>query len=161
MSIHLRWGLLQREALLLLKMCLDPFQNIFPVKYARILNVIMELNWHITKHGTLKRRKKKHIYGAPRESYAFLPWLCHRLREINLGTIAKCTSHEGHFMQLFIAHAFSIQEFIMGCRPVLAIDSCHLSGPYKRALLSTIAYDVNDRMFPLALGVVSSENYKD
>ncbi|KAL6325791.1 hypothetical protein AAG906_026620 [Vitis piasezkii] len=24
----------------------------------------------------------------------------------------------------------------MGCRPVLAIDSCHLSGPYKRALLS-------------------------
>ncbi|XP_034680770.1 uncharacterized protein LOC117910734 [Vitis riparia] len=49
----------------------------------------------------------------------------------------------------------------MGCRPVLAIDSCHLSGPYKGALLSAIAYDADDGMFPLALGVVSSENYED
>ncbi|RVW30540.1 hypothetical protein CK203_097808 [Vitis vinifera] len=36
------------------------------------------------------------------------------------------TSHEGHFMQF---------------------------GPYKGALLSTIAYDTDDGMFPLALGV--------
>ncbi|RVW45843.1 hypothetical protein CK203_086240 [Vitis vinifera] len=49
----------------------------------------------------------------------------------------------------------------MGCRPVLAIDSYHLSGPYKGALLSAIAYDANDGMFPLALGVVGSENYED
>ncbi|RVW84418.1 hypothetical protein CK203_040615 [Vitis vinifera] len=45
-------------------------------------------------------------------------------------------------------------RFIMGCRPVLAIDSCHLSGPYKGALLSAIAYDADDGMFPLALGVI-------
>ena len=91
----------------------------------------------------------------------FVPWLCHRLREINPGTIAEYISHEGHFMQLFIAHAFSIQGFIKGCQPVLAIDSCHLSEPYKGALLSAIAYDADDGMFPLALGVVSSENYED
>ncbi|KAL6311724.1 hypothetical protein AAG906_024613 [Vitis piasezkii] len=36
--------------------------------------------------------------------------------------------------------------FIMGCRLVLAIDSCHLSGPYKGALLSAIAYDADDGM---------------
>ncbi|WJZ85832.1 hypothetical protein VitviT2T_005349 [Vitis vinifera] len=111
--------------------------------------------WH------LKEKAKEHVYGSPRASYAYLPWLCHRLREINLGTIAEYTSHEGHFKQLFIAHAFSIQGFTMGCRPVLAIDSCHLSGPYKGALLSAIAYDADDGMFPLALGVVGSENYED
>nr|CAN80481.1 hypothetical protein VITISV_036329 [Vitis vinifera] len=77
--------------------------------------------------------------------------LAKRLREINPGTIAEYTSHEGHFKQLFIAHAFSIQGFTMGCRLVLAIDSCHLSGPYKGALLSAIAYDADDGMFPLAL----------
>ena len=66
------------------------------------------------------------------------------------------TSHEGHFKQLFIAHAFSIQGFIMGCQPVLAIDSCHLSNPHKRTLLFAIAYDVDDGMFPLALGMVGS-----
>ena len=42
----------------------------------------------------------------------------------------------------------------MRCQPVLAIDSCHLSGPYKGALLSAIAYDVDDEMLPLTLGVV-------
>ena len=138
MSVHLRWGLVQKELLLLLKMSLEQLQFIFPVKYARILNMIMELNWHITKHGTLKRRQKKCIYGAPCDSYMFLPWLCHRLREINPKTIAEYTSHEGHFMELFIAHAFSIQGFIMGCRLVLVIDSCHLSRPYKGALLSPL-----------------------
>ncbi|XP_059593539.1 uncharacterized protein LOC109122719 [Vitis vinifera] len=111
--------------------------------------------WH------LKEKVKERVYGSPSASYAYLPWLCHRLREINPGTIAEYTSHEGHFKQLFIAHAFSIQGFTMGCRPVLAIDSCHLSGPYKGALLSAIAYDADDGMFPLALGVVGSKNYED
>ena len=31
---------------------------------------------------------KERIYGAPRESYTFVPCLCHRLREINPATIA-------------------------------------------------------------------------
>ena len=88
----------------------------------------------------------------------FFPWLCHRLWEINPRTIADYTSHEGHFMQLFIAYAFSIQGFIMGCRTILVIDSCHLSGPYKGALLSIITYDLDNGMFSLALGVVNSEN---
>ncbi|RVW57791.1 hypothetical protein CK203_115156 [Vitis vinifera] len=66
--------------------------------------------WH------LKEKAKERIYGAPRESYTFVPWLCHRLREINPGTIAEYTSDEG---SSFVA----------------------------------IAYDADDGMFPLALGV--------
>ncbi|RVW95664.1 hypothetical protein CK203_031605 [Vitis vinifera] len=108
----------------------------------------------------LKEKAKERVYGSPRASYAYLPWLCHRLREINPGTIAEYTSHEGHFKQLFIGHAFSIQGFTMGCRLVLAIDSCHLSGPYKGALLSAIAYDADDGMFPLALGVANIRGKK-
>ena len=49
----------------------------------------------------------------------------------------------------------------MGCRSILAINSCHLSGSYKGALLFAITYDVDDGMFLLAIGVVSSENYED
>ena len=36
-----------------------------------------------------------------------------------------------------------------------------LVGPYKGSLLSAIAYDADDGMFPITLGVVSSENYED
>ena len=117
----------------------------------------VELAYNQTWH--LKEKPKECIYGAPCDSYTFFPWLCHKLGELNPETIAEYISHEGHFMRLFIAHAFSIQIFIMGCRLVLAIDSCHLSSPYKGALLSTTAYDADDGMFPLALGMVSSKNY--
>ena len=49
----------------------------------------------------------------------------------------------------------------MGCRPIISIDSSHLSGPYGGTLFSASAYDGNDSMFPLAFGVVGSENYED
>ncbi|KAL6348823.1 hypothetical protein AAG906_033479 [Vitis piasezkii] len=110
---------------------------------------------------TYKEMAKERIYGLPENSYMLLPWLCQRLVDINPGTIAEYSTQDGHFWQLFIAHSFSIQGFLMGCRPVIAIDSTHLSGPYRGSLFSAIAYDVDDGMFPIAFGVVSSENYED
>ncbi|RVX05695.1 hypothetical protein CK203_027393 [Vitis vinifera] len=74
----------------------------------------------------------------------------------NPGTVVELHhSSDGHFQQLFVAHAVSIQGFAMGCRPIIAIDSSHMSGPYGSALFSTTTYDVNDSMFPLAFGVMS------
>ena len=66
-----------------------------------------------------------------------------------------------HFEQLFIAHVMSIQGFIMGCQPIIVIDSSHMGGPYSGALFSATTYDANDNMFPLAFGVMRSENYDD
>ncbi|XP_019079664.2 uncharacterized protein LOC104881329 [Vitis vinifera] len=109
---------------------------------------------------TYKEMAKERIYGLPENSYMLLPWLCQRLVDINPGTIAEYSRQDGHFWQLFIAHSFSIQ-FLMGCRPVIAIDSTHLSGPYRGSLFSATAYDADDGMFPIAFGVVSSENYED
>ena len=47
----------------------------------------------------------------------------------------------------------------MGCRSIIAIDSSHMSGSYGGASFSATSYDANDNMFPLACGVMSSENY--
>ncbi|RVW64516.1 hypothetical protein CK203_040357 [Vitis vinifera] len=110
---------------------------------------------------TYKEMAKERIYGLPENSYMLLPWLCQRLVDINPGMIAEYNTQDGHFWQLFIAHSFSIQGFLMGCRPVIAIDSTHLSGPYRGSLFSATAYDADDGMFPIAFGVVSSENYED
>ena len=41
----------------------------------------VQLTYNQARH--LKEKAKESIYGAPREPYAFLPWLCHRLGEIN------------------------------------------------------------------------------
>ena len=86
--------------------------------------------------------------------------MCERIVQSNPGSVVELTySSDGNFEQLFIAHDVSIQGFLMGCRPIIAIDSFHMSGPYGGALLSATSYDANDNMFPLACGVMSSENY--
>ena len=83
--------------------------------------------------------------------------MCERIVHTNPRTVVKLThSSDGHFHQLFITHAISIQGFAMGCRPLIAIDSSHMSGPYIGALFSATTHDANDYMFPLALGVLSS-----
>ena len=61
-------------------------------------------------------------------------------------------SSDGHFEQLFIAHEVSIQEFLLGCRLFITIDSSHMSGSYGDALFSTTTHDANDNMLPLAFG---------
>ena len=62
---------------------------------------------------TYKEMAKERIYGLPKNSYILLPWLCHRLVDINPGMIIECTRQNEHFWQLFIAHSFSIQGFLM------------------------------------------------
>ena len=107
-----------------------------------------------------KEKAKERIFGLPHNSYKLLPWLCKQLMETNSGTIAEWTSSdEGNFMQLFIAHGFSVHGFLMGCRPIISINSSNLSGPHKGALFSALAYDADDDMFPLAYAIVSLENY--
>ena len=66
-----------------------------------------------------------------------LPWLCQILVEINSRTITEYTKQNGHFWQLFIAYSFSIQGFLMDCRPIIAIDSTYMSGLYMGPLFST------------------------
>ena len=94
--------------------------------------------------------------------YKFLSWMCERMVATNLRTIVKLNhSSDNHFEQLFVAHAVSIQGFSIGCRPIIAIDSAHMNGPYGGALFSATKYDANDFMFPLAFRVIRSENYED
>ncbi|RVW94428.1 hypothetical protein CK203_035725 [Vitis vinifera] len=120
----------------------------------------MQLNY--CQAWNLKEKAKERIHGVPQCSYKLLPWLCTRLIETNPGTIAeyRCLD-DGHFMQLFVALSVSIHGFQLGCRPIISIDSSHMSGPYKGALFSASSYDADDGMFPLAYGLFSSENYED
>ena len=87
--------------------------------------------------------------------------MCEQIKKCNPGLVVELThSSDCHFQQLFIAHEVSIIGFLSGCRPVIAIDSSHMSGRYSGVLFST-SYDANDNMFSIAYGVMSSEKYED
>ncbi|XP_074322985.1 uncharacterized protein LOC141659942 [Apium graveolens] len=48
--------------------------------------------------------------------------------------------------------------FLSGCRPLIGLDRCHLKGPFKGILLSDVATDPNDGMYPVAWAQVEAEN---
>ncbi|KAK3014922.1 hypothetical protein RJ639_009938 [Escallonia herrerae] len=47
--------------------------------------------------------------------------------------------------------------FLAGCRSFIGLDGCHLKGLYDGELLSVVARDVNDNMFPVAVAIVEAE----
>ncbi|MBA0609423.1 hypothetical protein Godav_021472, partial [Gossypium davidsonii] len=49
-------------------------------------------------------------------------------------------------------------SFLAGCRLILRLDGCYLKGIVKGELLTTVARDANNQMFPLAWCVVEVES---
>lgn len=117
----------------------------------------VEMNYH--KLWRARKKAKEAINGKPEDSYKLIPWICKRLMESIPGTVAKWTcSDENKFRQLFVAYGCSITGFHNGCRGLLFVDAYHLSGPYKDTLLSASALDADDGLYPLAYGVVNTDN---
>ncbi|KAF7132231.1 hypothetical protein RHSIM_Rhsim09G0072900 [Rhododendron simsii] len=109
-----------------------------------------------------RERARELISGPVSMTYHLVPWMCQRLIESIPNTKAVWSSSEdGKFKQLFVAYGCSITGFLAGCRPILFIDACFLTGPYRGSCLSAVAYDANDQLYPLAYAIVSSENYED
>ena len=47
--------------------------------------------------------------------------------------------------------------FLAGCRPVIAVDGCHLKAGHGGQLLAAVGLDGNDDLFPIAYVVVEAE----
>ncbi|XP_058181180.1 uncharacterized protein LOC131299611 [Rhododendron vialii] len=125
-----------------------------------------ELAFHTPLTYSQGWRTKEHahelISGPVSKTYHLVPWMCQRLIKSIPNTKAVWSSSEdGKFKQLFVAFGCSITGFLAGCRPMLFIDACLLTGPYRGSCLFAIAYDANDQLYPLAYASVSSENYVD
>lgn len=110
----------------------------------------------------MKEKSKERIHGLPKYSYKLLPWMCECLIELNHGMVSEYQCDpDGHFLQLFVALEVFIHRFNMGCRPIIAINSSHMSGPYHGVMFSCSTYDVDDGLFPLPYNLFTSENYED
>lgn len=47
--------------------------------------------------------------------------------------------------------------FLVGCRPIIGLDACHLKAKLGGQLITTVARDPNEGYFPLAYAVVEVE----
>lgn len=100
--------------------------------------------------------------GSMAGSYALLPAYMGLLQTTNPGTICILENTELDvggimFKYAFIAYGASVAGY-QYMRKVIIIDGTSLKGRYGGCLLSACAQDANFQIFPLAFGVVDSEN---
>uniref|UniRef100_A0A1J3EYW1 SWIM-type domain-containing protein n=2 Tax=Noccaea caerulescens TaxID=107243 RepID=A0A1J3EYW1_NOCCA len=99
------------------------------------------------------------VRGIPEKSYAKIPKYLHMLRAANPGTHTSYKlDSDGSFRYLFIAFGQSIRGFYKAIRRVIVVDGTFLKNKYKGTLLVATALDGNFNLYPIAFGVVDSEN---
>ena len=62
------------------------------------------------------------------------------------------------FQRMFVFFKASIDGLKLGWRPFMRLDGCHLRSKYHGCLLSAIALDGNNGLFPIVFDVVEGES---
>ncbi|KAL5543618.1 hypothetical protein UlMin_007402 [Ulmus minor] len=119
-----------------------------------------ELGAQISYYKAWRGRKHAHtlIRGSPEQSFHVLPSYFHMLEKLNPGTVTRIeVDGESRFKYLFLAFGVAIRGFRY-MRKVVGIDGTFLKGQYRGVLLVATAQDGNGQCYPLAWGIVDSEN---
>ncbi|KAG7559290.1 Transposase MuDR plant [Arabidopsis thaliana x Arabidopsis arenosa] len=100
--------------------------------------------------------------GSMGNSYSLLPAYLHALKAANPGTLTALETivdelGNQRFKYLFFALAASING-LKFMRKVIVIDGVHLRGNYGGCVITASAQDGNFQIFPVAFGIVDSEN---
>ncbi|XP_013694559.1 protein FAR1-RELATED SEQUENCE 6-like [Brassica napus] len=97
--------------------------------------------------------------GTWESGYEYLPFYLQKIEAANPGTITKLVcDEEDRFRYLFIAFGACITGFQF-IRNVIVVDGAHLKGKFKGVILVAASQDGNGGIFPLAFGIVDSENH--
>ena len=121
---------------------------------------------HPSKQQVYRAREKarEEIEGTHAASYSKIPKYAVLLRQSNPGSLCKVHYDrpnllvEPRFLRLFISFKGQKDGFLTGCRPFIGFDGCHLKGNFGGVLLTAVALDANNSIFPIAFAVVESEN---
>ncbi|KAL5568592.1 hypothetical protein UlMin_025167 [Ulmus minor] len=120
----------------------------------------MKLGAQISYYEAWRGRKHAHtlIRGSPKQSFHVLSSYFHMLEKLNPETITRIeVDGESRFKYLFLAFGVAIRSFRY-MRKVVGIDGTFLKGQYRGVLLVATTQDGNGQCYPLAWGIVDSEN---
>ncbi|KAH0649762.1 hypothetical protein KY284_029674 [Solanum tuberosum] len=105
-----------------------------------------------------KERALEMIRGKPSTGYRQMPRYIYMLNTVYPNSYIRMQkTEEDEFMYMFVA----LRPFIRGfdyCRPIVVVDGAHLGGAYKGTFVSASTLDGAGCIFPLAYGVVDTEN---
>ncbi|XP_026419391.1 uncharacterized protein LOC113315312 [Papaver somniferum] len=101
------------------------------------------------------------IRGSTDESYQHLVGYSHMLADLNQGTLTTIQTDKNNiFEYCFVALGVCLEGFKRHARLAFAVDGTHLTGERLGLVLSVVALDANEQIYPIVFGIVDSENNK-
>lgn len=117
--------------------------------------------WNITvsrsKFARAKRLAMKKVMGDEEDQYNLLWDYAHELRRLNPGSNFFLNLDGERFSSLYVSLDACKRGFMVGCRPLICLDGCHLKTKYGGIMLTAVGIDPNDCIFPIAFAVVEVE----
>ncbi|XP_026453648.1 uncharacterized protein LOC113354568 [Papaver somniferum] len=98
-------------------------------------------------------------YGNYEESFNNVPTFCNMVTKTNDGSVAIYTyaQDDDRFESMTICFATALQGFKDGCRPVIGLDACHLTGKHGGVLMAATTLDAQNGLVPLRIMVCRAE----
>ncbi|CAA7032691.1 unnamed protein product [Microthlaspi erraticum] len=133
-------------------------QRVLPSHVADGLNRRYGLRVDYWKAHRSLRFARQLVSGSFESGYQDLPTYLYMIRRANPGTLTKLEVDDAdRFKYLFIAFSASIHGFRF-MRKVVVVDGTFLQGKYRGTLLIATTQDGNFNIFPIAFGIVDTEN---
>ena len=109
-----------------------------------------------------KEKAYTDMYGNWGDSFVKIDDFKEDLRNRNAGSVIEIdfatNGEKKQFQRIFISLAACFKGFLVGCRPYIGLDACHLKGKFNGVLVAATSIDDNNGMFPVAYAVLESEN---
>nr|XP_043633613.1 uncharacterized protein LOC122604814 [Erigeron canadensis] len=104
------------------------------------------------------------MYGKWEDSFLKMDIFKEELISRNPGSVVEIDfeidGDKKRFLRFFILLAACSKGFLVGCCPYISLDACHLKGKFNGVLAAATGIDGNNSIFPIAYGVLESENTK-
>ncbi|KAH0776479.1 hypothetical protein KY290_007890 [Solanum tuberosum] len=100
---------------------------------------------------------KEMVRGTAEHGYSCEPAFSYMFDTLNFGSCIMVSGDTHRFMYYFLEFGACIRGF-SHTRKVIAVDDTHLHGKYEGVLLSVVAQDTENHVYPIAFCVVDKEN---
>ena len=105
------------------------------------------------------------VHGGNDTSYSFLPMYCEVIKCINPNSPTNYAWNPPEhvdrpltFVSILISFKCALDGVLASCRSLVRVDGAHLKDNYGGVLLSGVALDANNLIFPVVWAVVSGED---
>ncbi|KAJ1693179.1 hypothetical protein LUZ63_009877 [Rhynchospora breviuscula] len=134
----------------------DPNWSLSGIQHRIRTDLYLEISRQ--KAWNVRSKALKIILGNEAKQYSRLNCYASELKKTNPGSTVVFDLRNSIFKRAYFCLAACKEGFLAGCRPIISLDGCFLKTRYGGQLLSAVAIDANDCIFPVAYAVVETEN---